>query len=115
MTWTAIAQVVIAASVLFVWIFRLENIEREFIEYGIPSLVRNAVGAAKTALAVLLIVGLWHPELVLAPAVLMALLMLCALIAHWRVRHPWRRSVPAFVLMALSTGVAVSALMDLRR
>ncbi len=115
MAWLAVAQVLIAASVLFVWIVRLENVEREFVEYGIPPLIRNAVGAAKIALATLLIAGLWHPDLVPAPAILMALLMLAALIAHWRVRHAWQRYLPAFVLMVLSVGVAVTALKDVRR
>lgn len=115
MSWTAIAQVLIAASVLFVWIVRLENVEREFIEYGIPPLIRNAVGAAKISLATLLLAGLRYPDLTFVPAVLMALLMACALIAHWRVRHAWRRSVPAFLLMLLSLAVARSAYMDLRR
>ena len=115
MTLLAVAQVLIAASVLFVWIVRLENVEREFVEYRIPPLIRNAVGAAKISLATLLIAGLWYPDLVCVPALLMALLMLAALIAHWRVRHAWQRYVPAFVLMVLSVGVAVTARDDLRR
>ncbi len=115
MTWSAVAQVVIAASVLFVWIVRLENVEREFVEYGIPPLIRNAVGATKIALATLLLAGLRHPDLVPVPAVVMALLMLAALVAHWRVRHAWQRYVPASVLMILSVGVAASAVDGLRR
>jgi DoxX-like family len=115
MTWPAIAQVLIAASVLFVWIVRLENVEREFVEYGIPPLLRNAVGAAKISLATLLLAGLRYPDLTFISAMLMALLMLCALIAHWRVRHAWRRSVPALLLMLLSLGVARSAYIGLRR
>lgn len=114
MTWSAVAQVVIAASVAFVWIVRLENVEREFIEYGISPLVRNAVGAAKIALATLLLAGLLHPDLVLVSATLMALLMFAALIAHWKVRHSWQRSVPAFALMLLSVAVAVRAFQGLR-
>ena len=109
MTWSAVAQVVIAASVAFVWVVRLENVEREFIEYGIPPLVRNAVGAAKIALAAFLLAGLRHPDLVLVPAMLMALLMFAVLIAHWRVRHSWQRSIPALVLMLLSVAVAAQA------
>ena len=31
-----IAQVIVALSVLYVWIFRLDTIEREFKEYQVP-------------------------------------------------------------------------------
>jgi len=31
------------------------------------------------------------------------------------VRHAWQRYLPAFVLMVLSVGVAVTALKDVRR
>jgi len=105
----AVAQVVIAISVLFVWVFRLENIEREFREYGIPDLVRNAVGATKIAASTLLLAGLWYPSLVFAPAVVMSVLMVCAQIAHVRARHPWHKYAASFLLLLLSGYVALKA------
>lgn len=92
----AVAQVVIAVSVIFVWVFRYDNIQREFREYGLPDLVRNAVGATKIAGATLLLAGLWYPSLVFAPAVVMAVLMFGAQIAHARAAHVAQvRGVPA--------------------
>ena len=73
-----LAQVVVALSVVYVWVVRLPNVQKEFHEYGIPDLLRNIVGATKIALSTLLIAGIWYPSLVLIPAALMALLMLCA-------------------------------------
>lgn len=105
----AVAQVVIAISVIFVWVFRFENITREFREYGIPDLVRNAVGAAKIAAATLLLAGLWYPSLVFAPAVGMAVLMACAQIAHVRARHAWLKYAASFFLLLLSVYVALMA------
>jgi hypothetical protein len=105
----AVAQVVIAVSVLFVWVFRLENIEREFREYGLPDLVRNAVGATKIAAATLLLAGLWYPALVFAPAVVMAALMLCAQIPHARARHAPIKYAASFLLLVLSVYVALMA------
>lgn len=96
------AQIVIALSIAFVWIVRLPNIVKEFHEYGIPDLVRNTVGAAKFCLATLLITGIWYPALVPAAALLMALLMFCAQIAHFRARHPWQSYMPSLGLLLLS-------------
>lgn len=97
-----LAQVIVAFSVVYVWIVRLPNIEKEFREYGIPDLVRNAVGATKIALATLLIAGIWYPSLVLIPAALMALLMLCAQAAHLKAKHSWQKYMPSLALLLLS-------------
>jgi hypothetical protein len=96
------AQVVIALSIAFVWIVRLPNIVKEFDEYGLSDLIRNTVGAAKICLATLLITGIWYPKLVPASALLMALLMLCAQVAHFRAKHSWQRYMPSLGLLLLS-------------
>ncbi|MDR3735740.1 MAG: DoxX family protein [Acidobacteriaceae bacterium] len=96
------AQVVIALAIAFVWIVRLPNIVTEFHEYGLPDVLRNAVGAAKIALSTLLVAGIWYPALVPASALLMGLLMLCAQIAHFRAKHAWQRYMPSLGLLLLS-------------
>ena len=101
-----IAQLVIAVSIVVVWVFRFDNIVKEFKQYGLPDLVRNMVGAAKIALATLLVAGIWYPGLVLVPALLMAFLMLCAQLAHIKVRNPWHKYVPSLLLLVLSLFVA---------
>ena len=100
------AQIIVAASVAYVWIFRYENIVKEFKQYGIPDLFRNMVGAAKIALSTLLIVGVWYPALVLIPALLMAGLMLCAQAAHIKVKNPFIKFVPSALLLMLSLLIA---------
>ena len=37
-----LAQLIVALSVIIVWVFRYENIVLEFKQYGLSSLVRNA-------------------------------------------------------------------------
>ena len=101
-----IAQIVVALSIVIVWVFRFDNIVQEFKQYGLPDLVRTMVGAAKIALATLLVAGIWYPDLVVVPALLMAFLMLCAQVAHIKVRNPWHKYVPSFVLLLLSLFVA---------
>jgi len=100
------AQILIAASIVIVWVFRFENILLEFKEYGIPDLVRNIVGALKISLSTLLITGIWYPNLVFFPALIMAFLMLCAHLAHFKVHHPFYKYLPSFGLMLLSIFVA---------
>lgn len=100
------AQIIIALSIAFVWIVRLDNVIGEFKEYRLPDLVRNLVGATKISLSTLLVVGIWFPSLVLYPALLMAFLMLCAQVAHFSVRHPWRKYMPSLALLLLSLFVA---------
>ena len=101
-----IAQVIIAFSVAVVWIFRLDNIVLEFQKFGIPALLRNVVGAAKISLSTLLILGIWYPPVVVPASLLMAFLMLCAQLAHFKVRHPWHKHLPSLGLLLLSLFVA---------
>ena len=103
---TNFAQIVIAVSVCFVWIFRFDNIVKEFKQYGIPDLLRNLVGASKIALSTLLVAGIWYESLVLIPALLMAFLMICAQMAHLKVKNPWFKFVPSFILLILSLFIA---------
>jgi len=101
-----IAQFVIAVSVLYVWVFRFDNIVKEFREYGMPDLFRTMVGAAKIALSTLLIAGIWYPALVLVPALVMAALMAGAQASHFKARHRFPAFVPSLVLLLLSLFVA---------
>ncbi|CAN5568691.1 hypothetical protein BH10ACI4_BH10ACI4_13410 [soil metagenome] len=100
------SQLVIAFSIVFVWVGRFPNIVKEFNEYHLPDLVRNAVGATKIALATLLIAGIWYPALVPGAALFMAFLMFCAQIAHFRAKHAWQKYMPSLALLLLSLFLA---------
>lgn len=101
-----IAQVAIASAVLFVWIFRFENIVREFEEYRLSVLFRSFIGASKIALSTLLVVGIWFPAPVLVAALGMAVLMAGAQWSHLKVHHAFAKFVPSLVLLLLSLFVA---------
>ncbi len=102
------AQVVIAVSIVVVWVLRFDNIVLEFEHFKISNLLRNAIGASKIALSTLLVAGIWYPRLVLIPAILMGLLMVGAQWTHFRVRNPLLKFVPSLVLLILSAFVAVA-------
>ncbi|RTY79584.1 hypothetical protein EKM05_05150 [Flavobacterium sp. GSP27] len=108
-TYSIIAQLVIAVSVGYVWIFRFDNIVNEFKQYGISDLTRNVVGATKIALSTLLITGIWYPELVFIPALIMAFLMISAQFFHFKAKNPWSKHLPSLFLLALSLFVALCA------
>ncbi len=105
-SFSVIAQLIVAVSVIIVWVFRLDNIIKEFKQYGLSDLTRNMVGAAKIALATLLIVGIWYPSLVLIPALIMAFLMLSAQYFHFKVSNPWQKHIPSLFLLLLSLFIA---------
>jgi hypothetical protein len=100
------AQLIIAFSIALVWIVRFPNVVKEFNEYHLPDFIRTLVGGTKIALATLLVAGIWYPKLVLVSAPPMALLMICAQVAHARASHPWKKYVPSLILLVLSLFVS---------
>jgi hypothetical protein len=104
--YSIIAQVIVALSIGYVWIFRFDNIVKEFKQYGLSDLTRNLVGAAKIALSTLLVTGIWYPDLVLIPALLIAFLMLAAQYFHFKVGNPWQKHMPSLLLLILCLFIA---------
>ena len=103
---TVYAQMIIAISIVIVWVFRFDNIVKEFKQYGLSDLVRSMVGAAKISLATLLVVGIFYQKVVFVSSLLMAFLMVCAQLAHIKVRNPFKKYIPSFLLLVLSIFVA---------
>jgi hypothetical protein len=102
-----IAQIIVAVSIGIVWIFRFDNIVKEFKQYGLSDFVRTLVGTVKIVLATLLVAGIWYPSLVLIPAILMAFLMLSAQYFHFKANNPWAKHIPSLFLLALSIFIAL--------
>lgn len=100
------AQLIVAFSILYVWIFRYDNIIKEFNQYGLNSLTRNIVGASKIALSTLLVAGIWYPSLILIPALLLAFLMVSAQYFHFKVSNPWQKRIPSLLLLILCLFIA---------
>lgn len=105
-----IAQIIVALSIAYVWIFRFDNIVKEFNQYGLSALTRSLVGAAKIALSTLLVAGIWYSDLVLIPALLIAFLMLSAQYFHFKVGNSWQKHIPSLLLLILSLFIAAASL-----
>ncbi len=109
-TYAAIAQLIVALSVGYVWVFRFDNIVQEFRQYGLSNLTRTMVGAVKIVLATLLVAGIWYPALVLIPALLMGLLMVGAQYFHFKAHNPWSKHLPSLFLLVLCLFIAAVSL-----
>lgn len=108
--YSIIAQIIVALAIVIVWVFRFYKVEKEFKLYQLSDLTRNMVGASKIALSTLLVAGIWHPDLVLVPALLMASLMVAAQYFHFKLKHPWLYHMPSLVLMLLCIFIAAVSL-----
>jgi hypothetical protein len=102
-------QLAVACSVAYVWIFRYHNVVAEFKQFGLSDVTRNAVGAAKTALATMLVVGIWYPPVVPLAAGGMAVFMLSAQFFHFKVGNPFSKKLPSLVLLLLSVWIAFAS------
>jgi len=111
-----IIQVIIGLSLLMVWLARpkmetgyrggnAKNMKEEFEVYGLPSWFMILIGILKVGFALLLIAGLWLPQLTLISAIAIAALMAGALSMHIKVKDPLKKSLPALTLLLLSAVV----------
>jgi hypothetical protein len=103
-----LAQLVVALSVAYVWIFRYDNVVKEFKQFGLNDLTRNFVGATKIALATLIVAGIWYPLLVQIPSVLMGLFMIAAQYFHFKIKNPFSKHLPSLILLLLCAIIALA-------
>ena len=103
------SQIIVATSVFIVWVFRRENITVEFEQYGISDTIRDLVGALKISLATILILGIWHKELLIISSLSMAFLMICAQYFHVKVKNPFKKFIPSLLLLILCLFIATQS------
>ena len=101
-----IFQIIVSVSVLYIWIFRYDNIVLEFKHYGYSDVFRNFVGASKISISVILILGIWYQEFVIYASLSMAFFMFCAQLSHLKVKNPLLKFVPSFVFLLMSLFIA---------
>jgi|TARA_B100001094_G_C18176452_1_gene798158 hypothetical protein len=101
-----LAQVIVAFSVYYVWIFRFHNVLKEFKSFELSDLTRNFVGASKISLSTLLLAGIWFPTLVFIPALLMGGFMISAQFFHFKIKNTFIKHLPSLVLLLLSLIIA---------
>ena len=113
MNYTGILQIIVAAGLLNVWLFRYsketvyrgqsaKNLKEEFAAYGLPEWFHYFIGFLKIGSALALIFGLWNHQVALAGASLISVLMLGAIAMHIKVKDPLKKSVPAVLMLLMS-------------
>ena len=118
MTWTIanILQVIMAGGLINVWLLRFnkhtpfrggssKSIIEEFATYGLPAWFSYLVGALKISSAILLIAGIWLPQLVLPVSSLVSSLMVGAILMHLKIRDPLIKSLPALLMLILGLSI----------
>lgn len=100
-------QVVVAVSVLIVWVFRYHNVITEFQQFGYSDVFKNFVGASKIAISTLLLTGICYEELTPYAAMGMAAFMLAAQLSHLRAKNPFTQRLPSLVFLLMSLFVAL--------
>ncbi len=103
----SIAQIIVATSVAYIWIFRYDVIIKEFKDFGLSDLIRTFVGASKISLSTLLIVGIWYPSLIPIPSILMGLFMLAAQYFHFKIKNPFIKHLPSLIFLILCIFIAL--------
>jgi tellurite resistance protein TehA-like permease len=105
----SLIQIILGLSVIYVWVFRFDNVVKEFKQFGLSDVTRNFVGASKIALATLLIAGIWHASLVQIPAIIMGLFMIGAQYYHFQIKNTLLKRLPSIILLILAAIVAIGA------
>ena len=116
----SVLQLTIALGIFNVWIIRFnkptayrgggaQTLAEEFRVYGLSDQTCKVVGVLKLTLAGLLVVGIWFPTIASWAAGGMALLMLVAVLMHFKVSDPISKAIPASCILALSLFVALAS------
>lgn len=108
---SSFAQIILGLSVFYVWIFRYDNVVKEFKQFGLSDITRNLVGAAKIALATLIVAGIWYSSLVQIPAILMGMFMIAAQYFHFKIKNPFIKHLPSLILLLLSAFIAIGSIL----
>jgi hypothetical protein len=112
----AILQVIVGLGLLNVWLLRprsstsyrggdANSLKGEFAEYGLPEWTFYVVGALKIGAAIAFIAGIWIPALVAPAAAVVIVLMLGAVAMHVKVGDPWKKALPAFLVLLMCTAI----------
>ncbi len=107
-----LSQIIVGLGLLNVWLLRFgkptafrgggaANMKEEFATYGLPAWSCYVVGFLKVGSALALLAGFFIPVLVLPAAAIVAALMVGAVVMHWKVGDPLKKSVPAISLLLL--------------
>ena len=92
-------KIIAGVAVFFVWVVRYENIKKEFIDYKLPTWLRDLVGILKLSFSLMIISN--DKNLVWIGSMGIIVLMIGALSTHFKVKNPIQKMIPAITLSIL--------------
>ena len=109
-----ISMITVAAVVLNVWLFRFgkatiyrggdaTNMIEEFAVYGLNETMVYLVGGLKILAAIGLLIGFYNKKTITPAAGLMAMLMVGAIVMHFKVGDEIIKFLPAGIMFVLSS------------
>ena len=113
-----ISMITVAAVVLNVWLFRFgkatiyrggdaTNMIEEFAVYGLNETMVYLVGGLKILAALGLLIGFYNKKTITPAAGLMAILMVGAIVMHFKVGDEIIKFLPAGIMFVLSSLIIV--------
>lgn len=114
----AVLQLVAGLGILNVWIVRssrptrfrggeAKNLREEFAAYGLPFWFFCVVGVLKVGLALALIAAVWVHSIAQPAAIALGLLMVGALVMHFKVKDSLQKAMPATGMLVLCAAIAL--------
>ena len=101
-------KVISSVAIFFVWVVRYDNIKKEFVEYNLPSWVRDLVGILKLSFAMMLQFS--NEEVVKIGALGISVLMLGAVVTHLRLKSNFRRYIASVAMLSISVFILLQIL-----
>ncbi|MEO9953910.1 DoxX family protein [Nonlabens sp.] len=109
-------KLVVGLSILKVWLINRDkatpwrggnasSMQEEFATYGLSKNAMMIVGTLKCLFAVLILVSIYYKAVKYTGAVGIALLMLGAIVMHFKINDPIKKSVPAAIFLLLSLAI----------
>ena len=113
-------QIIVGLSILNVWLVQNQKATRwrggdaktifeEFKVYGLPAWSVYVVGTLKVILAILLIAGIWYPELRSPAAGGLGILLAGSVSMHIKIGDPLIKSFPAGLFLAMCLVIVLAA------
>lgn len=98
-TLVTVCKVLLSVSLFYVWVVRYENIKKEFIDYKLPTWLRDLVGILKLSFSLMIISN--DKNLVWIGSMGIIVLMIGALATHFKVKNTFQKMIPAITLSIL--------------
>ena len=113
-----VLQLIVALGILNVWLLRAgratsyrggnaKNMREEFAVYGLPYWFMCLVAVLKVGLALALLCALWIHSISQPAAIGLGLLMLAAVIMHFKVKDPLEKALPACAVFVMCVLIAL--------